>query len=82
MFWQGQRLFVDSNHFKVVDEHLLKLHVAALEVNFKFNVVFEKVIEVAASPMPVVFAYDWFLEPGVVCEFKRQVNDLELCFAS
>jgi hypothetical protein len=61
---------------------LLKLDVAALEVNFEFNVVFEKVIEVAASAMPVVFAYHWFLEPGVVCKFKRQVNDLKLCFAS
>jgi hypothetical protein len=56
--------------------------VTTVEVNFEFNVVLEKVIEVAASAMPVVFSHHWFLELGVVSKFKRQVDDLEVALAS
>lgn len=82
MLLQGCGLLVYSDHFQVVDEHLLKLHVAAVEVNSEFDVVLEKVVEVTASPMPIVFAHQWFLEPRVVGKFKRQVNDLEGLLAS
>ena len=44
MLFQRFWLLVYSDHFQVVDEHLLELQVAAIEVNSEFDVVFKKVV--------------------------------------